>query len=374
MGKRPIRARDALADLPKTIHGGQAWKLGNVEDYSHNLNPFGPPEDINDIILSATDGIGHYPDDSCSELKSVISKEFGVDTEKIMIGSGSSDIIRNFPNTFFNPGDIVLLNRPSFAEYGQQCRIVGAKIKWNDLTEEDDFRIDPQAVTDAIDFGVRAVYICNPNNPTGRIEPREKIESIVKECSDAGVLVFLDETLLELVSDHDDISCVGLVDKYDNLVVAGSLTKSFAIPGIRIGFGFASDTITEQTEKVRMTWNVGQIEQNVAKVLIGERMDYVRKAADIMAKESAVMNKQLNDIGFPAGNVSDSFFYFNSLRPLGVRCAEFKEHMLRSNIMVRDCESFGTPFEWYVRYSVKDRERNDRFVAAVEKTLKELRH
>jgi threonine-phosphate decarboxylase len=368
-----IGARGTLAQLPKTVHGGQAWKLNDVEDYSHNLNPFGPPEDIGEIMMSAVGDVGHYPDDSCTELKSTISRTFGVSDHNVMIGAGSSDIIRNFPNTFLTPGDIVILGRPSFAEYAQQCKIVGAEIWWNDLREEDDFYMDRQKLTDGINDGAKAIYICNPNNPTGRVESKEKIVSIIEECSDNNVLVFLDETLLELIPNYNKVTCSRLVKEYDNLVVAGSLTKSFAIPGIRIGFGFASESLVSEMEKVRMTWNVGQVEQTVANVLIGERMDYVHKAALMMGAESKIMNRELNDIGFPAGNVSDSFFYFNSLRPLGVKCSRFKEIMLKNKVMVRDCSSFGSYFEWYVRYSVKDRERNEIFVKAVENSLKEMR-
>ena len=133
--KGRILPRKELSDLPKTVHGGQAWKLEGIEDYSHNLNPFGPPEDIDEIIMSAVADLGHYPDDSCAELKDTLSKAFNIDTDCITIGAGSSDIIRNVPNTFFRPGDKVVLNRPSFAEYAQQCRIVGAEIGWNDLLQ-----------------------------------------------------------------------------------------------------------------------------------------------------------------------------------------------------------------------------------------------
>lgn len=368
-----IQARKELGALSKTVHGGQAWKLNDVEDYSHNLNPFGPPEDIAEIISSAVDGIDHYPDDSCAVLKETMSRVFGLGAENIMIGSGSSDIIRNFPNTFMCPGDKVLLSRPSFAEYTQQCLIVGAVPVRNVLVEENDFRMDEEAISEFISSGIKALYICNPNNPTGRIEPREKVLRIVKECEDNGVLVFLDETLLELVPEYENISCSKYVTQFDNLVVAGSLTKSFAIPGIRIGFGFANESLVSEMEKVRMTWNVGQIEQTVANVLIGQRMDYVRSAAEVMARESKIMNKGLIQAGFPAGKVSDSFFYFNSLKPLNMKCSVFQKKMLEGNIMVRDCASFGEPFEWYVRYSVKDRERNGRFVEAAENVMKGLR-
>ena len=355
-------------DLPKTVHGGQAWRLDDVEDYSHNLNPFGPPDDIGSIIASAVSDIGHYPDDTCSELKDAISKTFYVDTDCITIGAGSSDIIRNFPNTFVEPGEKVLLCRPSFAEYAQQCRIAGAEIVWEDLKPENDFRIDTDSFLEKAK-GCKAAYICNPNNPTGRVESRDKIIDIVRACEEMGVLVFLDETLLELVPGYMDITLSGIVGRFSNLVIASSLTKSFAIPGIRIGFGFANSDLISSMEKTRMTWNVGQIEQVVATVLIRDRMDYVDHAAEVMAVESEIMNSSLSEIEFPVGQISDSFFYFCDVSSLGMDAGTFKKKMLGEKIMVRDCSSFGSEYSGYVRFSVKDRERNCRFIAAVDSVI-----
>ena len=134
--------------------------------------------------------MGHYPDDSCEELKDVISRTFNVGTDCISVGAGSSDIIRNVPNTFYGRGDKVVIPRPSFAEYTQQCRIVGADIHSFELEAEEDFRIDADRLLEAAE-GARAVYICNPNNPTGRVEPRDKLVRIARELEEQGTLLFL---------------------------------------------------------------------------------------------------------------------------------------------------------------------------------------
>ena len=367
--KGRILPRAELTDLPKTVHGGQAWKLDGIEDFSHNLNPFGPPECLDEIIASAIGDVGHYPDDSCSELKETIARAFNIDAECISVGAGSSDIIRNVPNTFFTRDDSIVLSRPGFAEYAQQIRIVGSNIVWNELKPENDFRIDLDTLMYNVGDNSKALYICNPNNPTGRVEPRDKIISIVRECEDRGVLVFLDETLLELVPGHADITLAGMVNKFTNLIVATSLTKSFAIPGIRIGFGLSNPDIISEMEKVRMTWNVGHIEQTVANILIRDHLDYVDQAAAVMGEESEILNSSLSNIGFPAGPVSDSFFYFNDISSLGMDAPEFQRKMLSHGIMVRDCSSFGPEFGSYIRYSVKDRERNCRFLAAADSVI-----
>ena len=368
MTKGRIPPRSELVQLPHTVHGGQGWKLENVEDYSHNLNPFGPPEDLGEIVASAIGDVGHYPDDSCAELKEVISKTCNVGVDCISVGAGSSDIIRNVPNTFYERGSKVVIPNPSFAEYTQQCRIVGAEVQPFMLEPEEDFRIDADRLLEAAE-GAKAVYICNPNNPTGRVEPRDKIMRITRELEEKGTLLFLDETLLELVPGYTDITMSGMVSRFSNLVVANSLTKSFAIPGIRIGFGFSNPDIIAEMDKVRMTWNVGQIEQTVATVLLRDKMDYVDHAAAVMAEESEIMNSALAQIGFPVGADSDSFFYFNSIESLGMTGAEFNKRMITHGISIRDCASFGDRFKSYIRYSVKDRERNCRFIAAVDAVL-----
>lgn len=362
------RSRSTLRALPKTVHGGQAWKLKDIEDYSHNLNPFGAPGCVADIAASAALHAGHYPDDSSSEFRAAVAKEFGVAPENVIAGAGSSDIIRMFPNTFLGPGDKVVMFRPSFAEYTQQCRIVGADIDYIPLRPENDYRIDVDELAAHID-GAKALYICNPNNPTGRVESRDKILSIIEMCQSKDVMVFLDETLLELVDGYKDISCASFVDRFDNLVVAGSLTKSFAIPGIRIGFGITNTAIADEMNKVRMTWNIGIIEQTVGAVLISEHMDYVHKASRILREESEYMFGKLRGMGFPVNAPADSFFYFCDISSLGMDSAGFTEKMLEQGIMVRNCSSFGPDYASCVRFCVKDREHDDRFLEALRKVL-----
>ena len=359
--------RKELLKIADTVHGGQAWKLEGVEDFSHNLNPFGPPECINELIMKAVKGVDHYPDDNSTELKDALSDHFKVKNENVIVGAGSSDIIRMFPNTFLSKGDKALIMRPSFAEYAHQCRIAGASVNELLLKEENDLYIDTDEMF-ANANNVKAVYICNPNNPTGRIEKKEKILRIVKECGDRNIIVFLDETLLELVPSYSEASCASEVKNYRNLVVIGSLTKSFAIPGIRIGFGFSSEEIIRAMDKVRMTWNVGHIEQQVATSLIRDHTDHVTKAADMMHREAKHMHRSLNDAGFKV-RMTDSFFFFNSLKSVNMGVPEFKAKMLSEKIMVRDCGSFGTEFRDHVRFCVKDRERNEKFIDAVKRTI-----
>ena len=100
-----IVPRNELRDLPKTVHGGQGWRLTGVEDFSQNLNPLGPPPELKDEILNAVSEIGHYPDASNEVPKKAVADYFGLDIDNVAMGAGSSEIIRNFPAAFMVPGD-----------------------------------------------------------------------------------------------------------------------------------------------------------------------------------------------------------------------------------------------------------------------------
>jgi threonine-phosphate decarboxylase len=368
--KMRFEPRKEIADLPATVHGGQGWRYAGVEDYSQNLNPFGPPPELADAIVGAMSQMGHYPDASNAEPRRALAEAYGVPAECISMGAGSSEIIRDFPNVFCAKGDRVLLMHPSFAEYAQQCRIAGAEVSYMELEPENGFRIDEVALSARLrEEPYKAVYICNPNNPTGVIEDRAKLERIISEASDLGTLVFLDETLLALSDPDGTRTMIPRIGRYDNLVIADSYTKSFAVPGLRIGFCISSPEIAEQMAKVQLPWNLGVAEQAAAVYLAG-RLDYVRSAACELRRESERMERELSGIGFPCVH-TDSFFRF---APVGTAARDgrgLQEKMLRHGIMIRDCASFGGRFAGYVRYCAKDSERDGRFIEAAEAVMKE---
>ena len=368
-----ILPRKEFADLPKTVHGGQAWKLEGVEDYSQNLNPLGPPPDLEEFIAEAVKECGHYPDADSTVLKEKIAKHYGLSIENIAMGAGSSEIIRNFPYVFVNPGESVLMFTPSFAEYTQQCRLAGVQVDYIPLKAENDFRIDLDELYAKLrSKHYRALYICNPNNPTGRIESRDKIREIVRFCESEGTLVFLDETLLPLCSKYSLTTLIREVNDFTNLLIAESFTKSFAIPGLRIGYAISNPVIIAEMEKARLPWNLGTIEQAVGIQLTEFEIDHVRNASHILEKEKDVMRDRLEDVGMHIDYPCDSFFYFVPVDSFGVDGAKMTELMLKDGIMIRDCASFGPEYRNYIRFCVKDRARNERFVEAMEKALKSL--
>lgn len=363
------RVRPEVLNMVRPRHGGDVWGYGNVRDYSSNVNPLGAPERLNEYIVDAARDLANYPDDSCAELKGAISQRYSVPADNIMVGAGSAELIRLFPEVFVRPGDRVVMPRPTFSEYGSGCRLMGAEMVDLPLPEEDGFRLDVGSMIDAIVPGTKAVYICNPNNPTARMISRKEVLEVVAEAGRRNAMVFLDETLLELSERDRDLTCVAEVEGHDDMFLIRSFTKSFAMPGLRIGYGFGSRNVVRYMEAARLSWNLGTIEQRVAARLMSEEQEHVRKAVRMLVDEKQRMHSEISRILPFRVPVPDSYFFFSPVHALGVTSTEFRSRMLQNNVLVRDCSSFGGPCCRYSRFSVKTPEKDDEFLEALSRTV-----
>ncbi|MBE6526628.1 MAG: histidinol-phosphate aminotransferase family protein [Thermoplasmata archaeon] len=363
--------RKELAGLGSTVHGGQGWRYSGVEDYSQNLNPAGMPPGLPEAIAAATSNFTHYPDADCTELRRKIAEHHGLSADNITMGAGSSEIIRDFPFSFIDPGDRVLVPRPSFAEYSQQILLAGGIIDYMDLGPEKNFHIDIEEVRRRLGSAeYKAMYVCNPNNPTGRVENRRTLEEIARECEKHGTLLFLDETLLELVDSEPEVSLIPRIADHPNVIIARSFTKSFAVPGIRVGYGISNPGIIAEMQKTRLPWNIGTMEQAAA-AFMTDNFGFVEKAARDLREEAPLLFGELKEAGLPLEKDTESFFHFMDLSPTGISVADFIAEMKSRGFMVRDCASFGFPT--YIRFCVKDRGRDSRFAKAVGETLAKLK-
>ncbi|HRU11397.1 MAG TPA: histidinol-phosphate transaminase [Methanomassiliicoccales archaeon] len=364
--------RKELLPIKRPVHGGQGWRVPGVEDFSHNLNPYGPPAALPQLVEEAVEHLGHYPDDSSMALREAIAAHHGVAPENVIAGAGSTELIRLFPEVFLSRRARAIIPRPTFSEYAHACRMQGANIMDVPLIEGEGFRLDMNAIKERLPLAT-ALYLCNPNNPTGTVEPRRRIMELVDECEAFGKLVFLDETLLELVEGHEALSCMGEVRNHSNLFIISSLTKSFGIPGLRVGYGVGSAEIVEMLDRARPSWNLGAIEQHVGARLLREHQGHVQRAAEMMAAERGRIKRAVDRTGLLSPLPDQCFFFFARVSDPKLSAADIVERLLPRKVLVRDCSTFGRPFDKFVRFSIKAPDRNDLLISAIEGTAQEMR-
>jgi len=323
----------------KVIHGGalrwhQRHSKEKILDFSASLNPFPP-----NIPLECDAGaIGAYPDDRYDALKEAISSVFRRDPEEITVGNGSVEVIRTYCTSTLGAGDRAAIFEPTFGEYGMAVRLCGGEVT-----------SDPA--------GAAVRFLCNPNNPDGRLTPRESVLRILDEL-EPGQRLFVDEAFIELSDPSASVSAI----RHPALFVSRSITKSFSVPGLRFGFGFGDPDLVAEMETRRLPWTVNACAENFAIAALAH-YDALEESRRLIRAERAWLEGALRSIGLSPCPSSVNYI----LVPLPCGAAAVCASLYDRRILVRDCTSFGLPMA--IRVAVRTREENMALMEALSACL-----
>lgn len=352
------RIRKSAIELTPCIHGARlsesAEMLGKrpdeLLDFSVNLNPLGPPK-LEKLLAKAAKDIGNYPDNRYPDFRKAAADYLKVAPENIIPGNGSSELIRLFAETVIERGDKVMIPSPTFSEYEFQCRFFGARIEYAGYLNILD--IEPQ--------NYKAVFLCNPNNPSGNLIDREKVLELARKCSESGTFLFVDEAFIELSDPKESVA--DLAPSSDFVIVLRSLTKTFAIPGLRIGFAVASTRFADILNNVRLHWNLNSIAVEIGKKFLKNNRTYLEKSLSLIKKEREWLFVKLGSIRGFRPYPSDTNFILVDIREFSLNSAELAERILKKGIIIRDCTSFG--IENHIRVAIRKRCDNQRLIKAI---------
>jgi L-threonine-O-3-phosphate decarboxylase len=366
-------ARPEVRSLSEYIHGGEVWDIasnydiqhGRVLDFSSNINPLGPPLKALEAINACLWRIPFYPDSNSRALRKAIAHHIGdIGEENVIVGNGSSELIHLFAEVFLGKGTEALIPIPTFSEYERAVKKTGGKTKFFRLDK--DFMFHPKNLLNKINSRTRVVFLCNPNNPTSALIPRDVVLEIIQGSLAKDVIVFLDETFMEFVSREKRSSLAKQVETYPNVFVLGSFTKVFGLTGLRIGYGVACKDIVDVLFKVKLPWNVNVLAQAAAIAALEDR-EYLQNTERLIKEERAFLLSELKEIScfrvFPA----DANFIFIDIRRTGLTAAELKRKMLNHGILIRDCSSFRGLDEYFIRVAIRTRQENQRLLEALRK-------
>ena len=337
-----------------------------ILDFSANLNPLGSPQTAIEAIKRKLDQVFIYPDSDSTGLRETIVKNFEeINKDNVIVGNGSTELIHLFAEVFIERGDVAVIPAPTFGEYENAIRKRGGRPEHVKLSG--DFYIEPATFLREME-GAKVLFLCNPNNPTSILMPRENIIEIIEGALEKDVLVFLDEAFIEFVDKVKGFSLIGEVNNYPNLFVLRSFTKIFGLTGLRVGYGTAHNEIINFLFKAKLSWNVNYIAQVAAIAALNDE-EYLMKTERLINTEKAFMLKKLKQIKgfriFPA----DANFVFINIRRSGFTSSQLKEEMLLYGIIIRDCSSFIGLDENYIRVAIRTRRENERLIEALKKVV-----
>jgi threonine-phosphate decarboxylase len=245
--------------LPKHTHGGRIFEAAKdlgisfqeILDFSANINPQGQPKGLKDHLFKAFAATVHYPDVAAESLVEAISSKLSLPPQAILAGAGSTPHIRML-SRFLAPHNSVILG-PAFAEYEESLNAAGCTPQYVLAKEEKDFLIDPELVEEAIALKPTAIILANPANPTGRLVPLMSLEALLEHSRISGTWVVIDEAFIDFTYGKSLImSCL----KTPRLIVLRSLTKIFAIPGLRLAFLVAHPDTISSLSAISEPWPI----------------------------------------------------------------------------------------------------------------------
>jgi len=355
-----ITTKNTIATHNPVVHGGR-YSVDNrdprIVDFSSNISPAGIPASVKSILKKNLHQMAYYPDLHSNDLISGLKKYTGLPKSNLIVGNGAIELIYNFCSTFLSK-KCILIPTPTFGEYEAAAKLADCKIiyfKTMNLAENLDSFVS-QIPTNG------CIFICNPNNPTGTILSKKQLTKILLAAKRKSCFVFVDECFIELVP-RSDQSILNSVKRYDNLFVLRSLTKSFGLAGIRIGYAGASKQIIDILQKIKIPWSVNVLAQEAGIIAIKNR-SHITKSKSIIKKESNFLKNKIADIqGFECHNTSTNFILIKTKQD----STQLQKKLLKHKILIRDCKSFRGLNNHYIRIAIKSHKDNLKLVQALEK-------
>lgn len=356
--------------MSKVVHGGNVEEISRkygfnekeLIDFSANINPMGLNENVKAAMIKSLDKIEKYPDISYYNLKKSISEYENIDSDNLLLGNGAAEVIFNITRGL-KPKK-VLIPAPTFSEYEEAVLSIDGEIEYYNLNEEEDFKLNNKLIN-SLDESIDMIFICNPNNPTGVLTKNTFIERLVEKCIETKTIIVLDESFLDFLSLQNEYTSKHLLQKYKNVIIVKSLTKFFAMPGIRIGYGISrNNEFIKLINKVTVPWSINVVAcAGVIKALKEEA--YIKESITYIENEKNYLYnslKRMKDIKVFKPSVN--FIMFKLLKDL-----DLKREMLKNNILIRSCDNYEGLNNRFYRIAVRNRKENDKIISVLRKLL-----
>jgi len=347
-------------------HGGNIFELANrlkcspfaIIDMSSNVNPLGPPSGLLDAIGKNLNSITALPEADSSSAIQAFSNFYNIDPLSVLAGNGTTQFIYMLPMVLGSQR--VCIISPTYSDYEDACIANKVAFKNIILSEKNGFQLRFSEIDKKIS-AFDTIFICNPNNPTGQLIAKEKLEKL---CLSNGAKNFIiDESYLPFVPGNTDNSMIN--SRLDNIVVLNSMSKIFKIPGLRIGFIVASKGLIERFKACMLPWSLNSLAQTAVTYLMkkdDEVKEFIYKTRNYLTHERSEFLRNINKIKGIKAFPSVTSFILMKLEGKK-RASEICQELAINKFLIRNCSNFRGLNDRFIRISLKEREYN---ILAVE--------
>lgn len=350
--------------MSKYNHGGFARQLDNsdeIVDFSANINPLGMPASLVDSLKNSIKDLIYYPDVNYRQIRRNLGTYYQYDPEKIWVGNGSVELIFNVIETI--DAKNALLLAPSFAEYERAFAKNDAQIDFYYLKENNDFKLE---INDFLSYlkanqQIDCICIANPNNPTGDLLNVFQLRQLANYCNQHGIWLILDEAFIDFLDNEKQYSFVSELTEQDSVVIIKSLTKYFAIPGLRLGMALFPNrqfvnTLIENSEP----WSVNTFAAELSIDVFNDQ-NFATKTSHWLNQEKQYLEAQLAAI--PLIKVYPSAVNYYLLKCEKIDLAKT---LLQHNLLIRNCNNYHGLGNDYYRIAVRSHDENVQLIQTLK--------
>ena len=354
------------------FHGSDIEKICayyhlNKEDivkFGANVNPLGLSVSVKKAIGENIDLFSSYPDRDYVSLRNTIAEYCRIPAEFILPGNGSSELISLLIQERAPKHTLIL--GPTYSEYSRELSFSGSTQEYYHLREERNFTLDVDDLCKTLEKDYDFLIICNPNNPTSSAILQDDLRKLIAFCAERNIFVMIDETYVEFAPDINAVTAVTLTREFTNLMVLRGVSKFYAAPGMRLGYGITGNRefLAKMREK-QTPWSL-----NSLGAFAGEKMfldhDYFCRTRDLILGERDRMETELKKLTTFKVYPAYANFILLKIQKNGLTSADVFESCIKKGLMIRDCSSFQCLDGEFVRFCIMMPEDNTRLLEVLK--------
>ena len=334
--------------------------LKHVIKLASNENPLGPSPKAMAVYRKAERQMALYPEGSSPELREALARFHKLETERILVGNGSDELIRLSCEAFLEPDDEVIASQYAFIRFRQQALMMGARVIEIPMV---DWTHDLDTMAKAASARTKIVFVANPNNPTGTYNTQDEVRRLLDSLPPS-VLVLLDEAYCHFAFEWADYprSVPELVRRHDNLIVLRTFSKAYGLAGLRVGYAVGEPETLSWLDRIRMPFNVNLPAQQACIEALKDQA-FVKRSTALAAAGRETLAAGLRELGFSVQDSATNFLFARS--PIPGR--ELFKALLKLGLIVRPLDEYG--LHDHVRVSIGSRADNRALLSAVKQVL-----
>ena len=365
-----------MARLNVRVHGGDIYaaarELGRdpaeILDFSASINPLGPSPHVWKAITATRHLLTHYPDPDCWDLRQALATFWHIDPEQIVVGNGSTELIEALPRALGIHRLLVV--QPTFSEYAAAMARAGGQATALYADRSDQYAIPIDRLCRVMETGrsdgrpIDGVVLCHPNSPTGQACSADDVARLAKAARRRGLWLVIDEAFADYCPER---SVLPQAASWPHVVVLRSMTKFYALPGLRVGYAVAPHATIRRLRRQLPPWSVSVMGQAASLAGLNDAA-HARKSLLFMARERERVRKLLT--GLPGCVVMPTYTnYFLVELPRWRHARDITEQLRRKGLLIRDCSSVLGANSRSIRLAVRSVQDNDRLILTLSRLL-----